>query len=232
MRKRYAPGIFRTAREQASRLLAETDPAKITHDPKGIAHAEQAKLLVLMGGLVAERFNHLYAPTVEASQTAYDLSQRYAAALAIFPPLEQLEYNHWYQQVDNDGPLLVQGIGVDENGIEINHGEEFKVLVDTLHFLIEPPLIRARIIACGHVIINFLFNWCLTLTCNRARDVRVTESDPHFTISHATVKAISAPLTKSLGYHAECFDPLLYYVVDTLLLYPQTKLPFNITIPY
>ncbi|MBU0501934.1 MAG: hypothetical protein ABIH69_03070 [bacterium] len=80
--------------------------------------------------------------------------------------------------------------------------------------------------------INFLYTWCIITAGNRPKNYQARYFPKGATMSAKDVKNILQPHIATLAERSLSSHPLTYYVIDRLLIFPQTGLPFNIYIPY
>jgi hypothetical protein len=195
--------------KQAQSLLEEHRPSQLDQlayrksDPKELT---AAKRIVLMGISARAKFAHLYTRTLAASYRAFEIHQQASVLLAEYPD-----------------PVAEQGITATKTW----EGIKLTADLETV-----PALTREEInLAFIDATIRFLYDWCIQLAGNRPKNFQEMFNSRGATPSAATVKNVTqsyiAEMVESLNFS----HPLPFYVIDRLLLNPQTGLPFDITIP-
>ncbi|MBU1867716.1 MAG: hypothetical protein KKD13_04495, partial [Candidatus Margulisbacteria bacterium] len=197
----------------------------LAHDPNGDQSVEQAKRIVVMSLAAQNKYDHIFTTDgLEASLRAFDNYQKYARLLADYPdPLKTLPGGLQFNLIAGFNSLEIEQVGT---GLRLNAMPQVHPINPTDDF------IMIRVLACAHAQITFMYQWCMDLAGTRPRNYQDVYIDRPVRLGTEEVKNFLQPFQGNLSYHSEFFPPVLYFTARSLIVAPDTALPFNITIPY
>jgi hypothetical protein len=245
-------------RRDAAGLLSITEPIRLAYLPNLDETAREAGRLALMGIAVRMAFQHLYTPHgLAASRTVYDIGQEARCLLKNYPPAESLndfivddEALFLYEKrpslpeepPDLEGApslatrsLVLKKLIEDRTGklLEKKLSLSFNVFNPNEHSNFSFDSRRKIIEAKRTVLVNFFYKCMLIVAGNQSRDYQAScLRQTKITISAEKVIANLNDLLGILAYLNNYSSPLIYTLIDRLLINPLTGLPFNINIPF